>query len=187
MMTSISQLGLLTIIASSLILVSSCTSPSDFFNALPSAVYFTTNDDDKYVNDFEKLGALVATSFEELTTAFHEYPELQALYIGENSLDDLDMGWVKEMYKEGILIAAINEPTSVLGNVVSLHPDLPDIDFSYAPEGFIVVTAFQSLSGPTSSGYYAVSDYFATIEDAVKAITRKGEEFYPSPERVKES
>jgi hypothetical protein len=160
------------------------------FDPSAAAIYFTINDDDKHVNVFEKLGALVATSSEELTAAFDEYPELQVLYIGENSLNDLDKNWLEEVYREGVLIVAINEPASALGSAVNVRADLPDIDFSYAPEGFIVVTAFKSLSEPTASGtrgYYAASDYFATVEDAVNAITHEGEEFYLPPENVNES
>lgn len=187
MITPVSQLRLLIIIMSILVLISSCTDSSDSFDTSPSAIYFSTTDNDKHVTVFEKLGALIVTSSEELTTAFNEYPELQALYIGENSLIDLDKGWVEKVYRSGILIVAINEPVSVLGNTVNLRADLPDIDFSYAPEGFIIVTAVQSLSEPTASstkGYYAVSDYFATVEDAVNAITHKGEEFHIPPEKV---
>ncbi len=190
MITPVSQLRLLIIIVSILVLASGCTDSRDSFDTSSSAIYFTTSDDDKHVSIFEKSGTLVATSSEELIAAFDEYPELHELYIGENSLNDLDKSWVEEVYRRGILIVAINEPISVLGNAVNLRVDLPDIDFSYAPEGFIVVTAFQSLNEPTVSGtrgYYAVSDYFATVEEAVNMITHKGKEFHLPPERIKEN
>ncbi len=195
MSTSISHIRFFIIIISTLIIVSGCTSTRDSSNILssaPSAVYFTTNEGDQYINDFEKTGALVVSSFDEVPIIFSEYPELQALYIGENNIHYLDKEWLQEMYREGVLIASINEPISVLADVLTIQANLPDIDFSLAPDGFIVMTAVKSFNEPTrgTEGYYVVSDYFANIEDAVQAISAvntEGKDFYPPPSSLKES
>lgn len=195
MSTSISHIRFFIIIISTLIIVSGCTSTRDSSNILssaPSAVYFTTNEGDQYINDFEKTGALVVSSFDEVPIIFSEYPELQALYIGENNIHYLDKEWLQEMYREGVLIASINEPISVLADVLTIQANLPDIDFSLAPDGFIVMTAVKSFNEPTrgTEGYYVVSDYFANIEDAVQAISAvntEGKDFYPPPSSLKEN
>lgn len=195
MSTSISHIRFFIIIISTLIIVSGCTSTRDSSNILssaPSAVYFTTNEGDQYINDFEKTGALVVSSFDEVPIIFSEYPELQALYIGENNIHYLDKEWLQEMYREGVLIASINEPISVLADVLTIQANLPDIDFSLAPDGFIVMTAVKSFNEPSrgTEGHYVVSDYFANIEDAVQAISAvntEGKDFYPPPNSLKEN
>lgn len=49
MITPVSQLRLLIIIMSILVLISSCTDSSDSFDTSPSAIYFSTTDNDKHV------------------------------------------------------------------------------------------------------------------------------------------
>jgi hypothetical protein len=131
------------------------------------AVYFAPNaEDDSLHGEEPPEDILVVRTTEELQEAFDQEPPPTMLYFQSGALDDVDRAWLKEHYRAGVMIIAINAPISELGARLEVYSEMEDIDMVSPPPGFTVFSAQQFLSG----GHWVLSDYFASFASAASAL-----------------
>jgi hypothetical protein len=143
-----------------------------------AAVYFAPNEEDTVLNG-EPIpeDIFIVRTTEQLQEAFDQSPAPRMLYLQSGALDEVDSAWLKERYREEVMIIAINAPISELGTKLDYYPEMEDIDMVNIPPGFTVFSALQYLSGSenTSSHRWVLSDYFASFASAASALAASDE------------
>ena len=116
----------------------------------PTAVYLAPPDD--AILTAEQRGyanMLIASNTTELATILGNNPEINLIYLHPAMLESADANFLKQQYRNGKLIAALNTPLSVLVaklDVVSTQADLPFEEFATA---VISVSAVKNQSSGT--------------------------------------
>ncbi|VAW33342.1 hypothetical protein MNBD_CHLOROFLEXI01-5380 [hydrothermal vent metagenome] len=170
------NIGCLSIDADALTQTETATPPS---STQWTNVYLIFNqEEDNFVN-LESLAdnILVVTTIEQAVEAFSASPPPRILYLHPNVLEEIDSEWLRELYRNGIIIAAINTLASQLGQKLGIHTDINDLKMEYLTGDRIIVSAFQRLYDPKqgTQANRITTDYFENFDHASQAFNLMAE------------
>jgi hypothetical protein len=157
---------------------------------LPAALYFipdsasTASNRSLGVSVLAENNILTAPSFEGLKRQMTQIPP-KVIYLHSNSLNRVDDAWLREQYKAGIAIVALNTLVSELGTKLGLEAsiaDFPDLRAELAQK-YPHFVLFHKPSVPGgASGETITADFLQNLDDIPFMINRSIDTYDFTPE-----
>lgn len=128
-------------------------------------IYFTTCSSPVLSEDeIESANLLVVKSVEELQRVVGATSSLEILLIDPVDVADLERSWLRAVYEQGVVIAALDTPISTLAPKVGLTPEVDELRPKHEPSDIGVTAVYMTTVGETGRTMRQHSELYPNFE-----------------------